>query len=76
MRTTIALDDRLLARARQHAARSGLSLSDFVARAVRRELDQPRSIPRPGPFTLVTFQGQGLGPGYAWAELDHQTLDR
>jgi hypothetical protein len=76
VRTTIALEDRLLARAKKRAAQAGLSFSDFVARAVRRELDQPRQAAAPRPFRLVTFKGQGLAPGFAWSELEHQTLDR
>jgi hypothetical protein len=64
MRTTISLDDALGKAARRRAREQGLSLSAFVAKAVRALLAEPAQ-PRPlqRPFRLVTVGGGGPQPG-------------
>ncbi len=74
MRTTISLDVRLLKRAREQAQKAGVTLSDLVAAALRRELDQPRRRSAVKPFRLVTFGGGALAPGYDWGKLEDQTF--
>ena len=64
MRTTINLDDRLLAEAKQLAHRSGTTLTAVIEDALRERLAR-RSASRPDepPFRLHTFAGNGLQPG-------------
>ena len=57
MRTTISLDERLLARLKKRAAESGVSVSEVIERAVRLLLQAPAT-PQAGGFDLVTF-GEG-----------------
>jgi len=62
MRTTIKIDDRLLAEAKARAARSGRTLNAVVEDALR-EAFAPRPAanpPRPG---LPVFRGSRLAPG-------------
>ena len=63
MRTTIRLDDELLTRTKELAARTGRSLTGVIEDALR-ELLARRSPPaeRP-PVRLPTFAGKGLQPG-------------
>lgn len=65
MRTTIRIDEQLLKKAKELAARSGRSLTSIIEDALRESLSR-----KPGPDTeqrepvrLVTFRGQGLLPG-------------
>jgi len=58
MRTTITLDDRLLAQLKQRAARSGTSDSRLIEQAVRLFLHTQSGPRRREPFELVTF-GRG-----------------
>lgn len=63
MRTTIRLDDDLLARAKAYAAHSGRSLTRVIEDALRVLLERAET-PRQGrPFKMVTFKGAGLQPG-------------
>ncbi|HEU0304940.1 MAG TPA: CopG family transcriptional regulator [Gaiellaceae bacterium] len=62
MRTTIRLDDDLLARAKRTAAERGTTLTALIEDALRRALAQgPASHPDRPP--LPTFRGDGLQPG-------------
>ena len=63
MRTTIQLDDQLLAEAKQRAAQSGRTLKAVIEDALREALARRD---HPGPATRVrlrTFKGRGLQPG-------------
>ena len=64
MRTTINLDDRLLAEAKLLAHRSGTTLRAVIEDALRERLAR-RAEPGPAaaPFKLHTFTGNGLQPG-------------
>jgi hypothetical protein len=58
MRTTVTLDDRLLALLKKRAAESGTSVSQLVERAVRLFVRTPPSERPQDRFELVTF-GKG-----------------
>lgn len=63
MRTTIRLDDRLLAEAKALAARTGRTLTAVIEDALRQALaaeKRPERGPRP---ELPTFGGEGLQAG-------------
>ena len=59
MRTTITLDDRLLAQLKRRAAESGTSVSALVEQAVRLFVRTPRSPAPQESFELVTFGAGG-----------------
>jgi hypothetical protein len=58
MRTTITLDDHLLARLKKRASDSGTSVSGLIERAVRLLLQTPAPTRNDEHFELVTF-GKG-----------------
>jgi hypothetical protein len=62
MRTTVSIDDRLLASAKQLARRRGLTLGRFIEEALRRELSHRPSAAR-GPSVPVFRGGNGVRPG-------------
>ena len=59
MRTTITLDERLLAQLKQQAAESGTSVSRLIERAVRLSIRAPASTAGEEPFELITFGAGG-----------------
>jgi hypothetical protein len=66
MRTTIRLDDQLLAEAKAIAARSGRTLTEVIEDALRESLARYGSGKdgrKPKPIALPTFKGKGLQPG-------------
>jgi hypothetical protein len=63
MRTTIRLDDALLAQAKVEAARRGSTLTAVIEDALRELLARVESRRDPAPFELPTFAGNGLQPG-------------
>jgi hypothetical protein len=62
MRTTIRLDDDLLARAKRAAVERGTTLTALIEDALRRAL-APETAERRGRVSLPTFRGDGLQPG-------------
>jgi hypothetical protein len=62
MRTTIAIDDELLAAARRRAGAEGLTLGQLVERALRREF-QHQDRRAEGPPVPVFKGGAGPHPG-------------
>ena len=63
MRTTVRLDDRLLADARRYAAQSGRTLTSLIDEGLR-DLLARRAAPLPaGRITLPTGGSGGLRPG-------------
>ncbi len=62
MRTTVNVDDRLLASAKQRAGTLGLTLGELVERALRDELAR-EARPAAGPPVPVFAGGKGLRPG-------------
>jgi hypothetical protein len=73
MRATVRLDDDVLARAKEAAARSDRSLSRFIEDALREMISGRPEQRRPrSHVSLPTFPGDGLRHGidlYATAEL-------
>lgn len=63
MRTTVRLDDELLAAAKRRAAETGRTLTEVMADALRRELALPAALAERGSVELPTFGGNGLQPG-------------
>jgi hypothetical protein len=64
MRTTVRLDDALLADAKAAAARSGRTLTQVIEDALREALARRESTGASGaPVALPTFAGKGLQPG-------------
>ncbi len=63
MRTTVRLDDRLLAAAKRHAAESGQTLTAVLESALREKLGRQRSRATRTPIRLHTVKGDGLQPG-------------
>lgn len=62
MRTTIRLDDELLARAKHEAIERGTTLTAVIEEALRRALVTPHDAAG-APVVLPTFRGDGLQPG-------------
>ena len=58
MRTTITMDDHLLARLKKRASESGTSVSRLIERAVHLLLQSQPPVRREGRFELLTF-GKG-----------------
>lgn len=63
MRTTIRLDDELLAEAKEFAARTRRSLNSVIEDALREALARRRHPSARKPVELTTFRGNGLRPG-------------
>ena len=63
MRTTIKIDDRLLAQAKQHAARSGTTLNHVVEDALRESFARRRRKSDQRRVELPVFEGSRLQPG-------------
>ena len=62
MRTTLSIEDALLARAKKRAAKRGQTLGQYVESAVRRDLVTPESAA--SAPDLPTFRrGTGMRPG-------------
>ena len=63
MRTTVQLDDQLLAAAKQRAAQTGRTLKAVIEDALREALAR-RDVPEPhARIRLETFKGRGGLPG-------------
>ncbi len=63
MRTTITIDDRLLEKARELAARTKKTLSQVIEAALRESLSRRSSPSRPKKVRLTTVGGNGPRPG-------------
>lgn len=59
MRTTITLDEGLLAQLKRRASDSGTSVSKLIEQAVRLFVRDPRQTRSRGTFDLVTFGANG-----------------
>lgn len=63
MRTTISIDDEILAEAKVIAARSGRTLSDVVEDALREARARRATTPGSRELELKTFDGGGTRAG-------------
>ena len=68
MRTTIRLDDQLMRKAKQVAARTGRTLTAVIEDALRQSLSHSPSAAKPQPIRLIHTGVGGLRPG---VDLDH-----
>ena len=59
MRTTITLDDQLLAKLKKRASESGTSVSRLIEQAIRLLMQAPRTARRKDGFELVVFGAGG-----------------
>jgi len=59
MKTTLNIDDTVMARLRQESARSGRTMSELVEAALRLLLEKDRRRARPKLRPLPTFRGGG-----------------
>lgn len=66
-RTTIRLDDNLMAAAKQRAADRGTTLTALIERAVREVVARDIRASRPA-VELPTFRGRGVQPGVDLAD--------
>ena len=67
MRTTITLDDQLLAKLKKRAAESGTSVSGLIAQGVRLLMKAPPAAKHKDTFELVTF---GAGGRFSHRNID------
>ena len=63
MRTTVRLDEQLLAEAKKAAVDSGRTLTAVLEDALREALARRQDPARRKPVKLKTFRGDGLQPG-------------
>lgn len=63
MRTTIRLDDRLMAAAKRRAADTGRTFTAVVEDALRQSLAPVRAPAKRTPVKLRTVNGRGVRPG-------------
>lgn len=63
MRTTVRLEDELLAAAKEHAARTGRTLTALFEDALRTFIAMERKPGKHRHRNLPTFRGEGLQPG-------------
>ena len=63
MRTTVRLDDQLLTAAKEHAARTGRTLTALLEDALRTFLALESRPKKRRPLRLPTFGDGGLQPG-------------
>jgi len=63
MRTTVRLDDNLLAAAKRHAAETGQTLTAVLESALRESLARRAAPVSPRRVRLKTFRGGGVRAG-------------
>jgi hypothetical protein len=63
MRTTIRLNEKLLAEAKKYAAESGRTLTSVLEDALRETLARRRVRLKAKPVRLRTVKGDGVRPG-------------
>lgn len=75
MKTTLVIDDTVLRRLREEAARRGVTMSELVEAGLRRVLDEPDASIEPVP-TLPRWNGGGARVDVADRDALHSLLDR
>lgn len=64
MRTTVNIDDALLAEARERAARERRDIGSVINEALRENFARQKAKPSPArKEPVVTFRGNGIRPG-------------
>jgi plasmid stability protein len=63
MRTTLRLDDDLMAEVKLRAARTGKTLTAVIEDALRESLARQKQSSDRKPVKLITVSGNGLQPG-------------
>lgn len=63
MRTTVRIDEHLLAQAERRADETGRTLTAVLEKALREPLGRRPRQPGRGPVSLTTFKGTGPRPG-------------
>ena len=63
MRTTVRLDENLLAEAKKHAAESGKTLTSLLEEALRESLARRKPQLKSKPVRLKTVKGGGVRAG-------------
>ena len=63
MRTTVRLDQHLLAQAKKHALESGKTLTAVLEDALRESLARRDSVAKSKPIRLKTVKGGGVRAG-------------
>ena len=63
MRTTLNLDEELLVRLKEIAARSGQTLTAVIGDSLRESLARRERQPLRAQVVIPTFRGRGLQPG-------------
>lgn len=63
MRTTIRINDQLLAEIKQLAAQTGQTLTSIIEEALRQMLARRQQITERPPVQLLTVSGNGPQPG-------------
>lgn len=63
MRTTVRLDEHLLRQAKEHAVRTGQTLTAVVETALREMLSRRGKRGKRAHVRLPTFAGRGVRPG-------------
>jgi metal-responsive CopG/Arc/MetJ family transcriptional regulator len=63
MRTTIRINDQLLAEIKQLAAQTGQTLTAIIEDALRQMLARRQQIAERPPIKLITVSGNGPQPG-------------
>jgi Arc/MetJ family transcription regulator len=63
MRTTVRLDEHLLAEAKKHAAESGKTLTSLLEEALRESLSRRKPHVKSKPVRLKTVRGGGVRAG-------------
>ena len=63
MRTTVRLDENLLAEAKKHAAASGKTLTALLEEALRESLARRGTQSKAKPVRLKTVKGSGVRAG-------------
>ena len=80
MRTTITLEEEILAKLKKRAAESGTTVSRLIEQAVRLLMQAPRGTKRKNAFEVVTFGAGGnfskLNIDKASSLLEVEDLDR
>ena len=63
MRTTIRLDDELLAQVKHYANERGKTMTAVIEDALRETLSRRQQVEEQEPVKLTTVSGNGLQPG-------------